>query len=140
MQEVKTRTYNDKTDRAKVIQLWETVFEYTDNHNKPAISIDRKIAANDSLFFVIEADSKILGTVMAGYDGHRGWIYSLAVMPDKRSNGLGSRLLKHAESALKSLGCPKINLQILERNQSVVSFYEKLGYKVEPRISMGKAL
>jgi ribosomal protein S18 acetylase RimI-like enzyme len=77
---------------------------------------------------------------MAGYDGHRGWIYSLAVMPEYRRAGIGSRLLDHAESRLIALGCVKIKLQFLETNSQVMSFYERHGYEVDPVISMGKQI
>lgn len=77
---------------------------------------------------------------MAGYDGHRGWIYSLAVLPQNRLQGIGSRLVRHAEQQLQRLGCAKINLQIFQGNAAVVEFYRKLGYQTEPRISMGKQL
>jgi ribosomal protein S18 acetylase RimI-like enzyme len=77
---------------------------------------------------------------MAGYDGHRGWIYSLAVAPDRRGQGLGTRLLDHALAALKARGCVKVNLQILESNEAVRRFYEANGFTVEPRLSMGRVL
>jgi ribosomal protein S18 acetylase RimI-like enzyme len=77
---------------------------------------------------------------MAGYDGHRGWIYSMAVAPDRRGQGLGSRLLDHALEALKKRGCVKVNLQILESNEAVRRFYEANGFTAEPRLSMGKVL
>ena len=77
---------------------------------------------------------------MAGYDGHRGWLYSLAVSDPYRGNGIGSALVRQAEAALTERGCLKINLQILEDNREVEEFYQKLGYLTEPRISMGKPL
>lgn len=77
---------------------------------------------------------------MAGYDGHRGWIYSLAVRPDHQSQGVGIKLMAHAEASLRELKCLKVNLQVLDTNEGVVEFYKKLGYLVEPRISMGKVL
>jgi ribosomal protein S18 acetylase RimI-like enzyme len=77
---------------------------------------------------------------MCGYDGHRGWLYSLAVHPSSRNNGHGTRLVRHAEAALAERGCLKVNLQILETNRSVVQFYRRLGYCAEPRISMGRRL
>ena len=102
----------------------------------------RKIALLHPLekLFVAEQDGVLAGGIMAGYDGHRGWLYSLAVLPDCRRSGIGSALVEHAESCLSKLGCVKINLHILEENYEVVSFYEKQGYKQEPRISMGKEL
>jgi ribosomal protein S18 acetylase RimI-like enzyme len=92
------------------------------------------------LFFVAECDGEVIGTVMAGYDGHRGWIYSLAVKPEARSRGTGRQLIRHAETALARAGCAKVNLQVVDENKGVVEFYRKAGYAVEPRISMGKLL
>ena len=77
---------------------------------------------------------------MAGYDGHRGWIYSMAVHPDHRMQGIGTALLAFAEKKLSSLGCVKINLQIMEGNEDVRRFYQTNGYAVEKRVNMGKRL
>jgi ribosomal protein S18 acetylase RimI-like enzyme len=77
---------------------------------------------------------------MAGYDGHRGWLYAIAVHPSLRRTGLGSRLVRHAEQALVSVGCMKVNLQLLASNEATAAFYKSLGYAAEPRISMGKIL
>ena len=77
---------------------------------------------------------------MGGYDGHRGWMYSLAVCPEFRRRGIGQQLVHYLERALAAMGCLKINLQVLAGNAAVAGFYEKLGYKIEPRISMGKLL
>ena len=128
------------THRRQVVALWEAIFGYETAHNQPSLSIDRKLAANDQLFFVAVDGEAVVGTLMAGYDGHRGWIYSLAVSPAHRRKGIGSRLVSHAEDALTAKGCLKINLQILEGNERVVEFYSSLGYTVEPRISMGKRI
>jgi len=95
---------------------------------------------DDGLFFVAMENGKVVGTIMAGYDGHRGWIYSLAVIPERRRVRIGARLLQHAETELRKLGCVKINLQIFERNVIVKEFYLKKGYDVEDRISMGKEI
>jgi ribosomal protein S18 acetylase RimI-like enzyme len=74
---------------------------------------------------------------MAGYDGHRGWLYSVAVDQSKRRKGIGSKLVRHIVRALHDRGCIKINLQVRSANAAVVSFYGSLGFKVEDRISMG---
>jgi ribosomal protein S18 acetylase RimI-like enzyme len=132
--------YLDAVHRSQVIALWETVFGYEAPHNKPSLAIDKKLEANDQLFFVAVADNAVAGTLMAGYDGHRGWIYSVAVARSHRRQGVGSRLVSHAERALARRGCVKINLQILEGNESVVGFYAKLGFSVEKRVSMGKRM
>jgi ribosomal protein S18 acetylase RimI-like enzyme len=130
----------DAVHRRQVVALWEAVFAYETPHNRPGLAIDKKLAVDDQLFFVAVADNAVIGTVMAGYDGHRGWIYSVAVAPSHRRQGVGSRLVSHAERALICKGCVKINLQILEGNESVTAFYSTLGYSVEKRINMGKRI
>lgn len=132
--------YDDQTHRSQVIRLWTNVFGYDTPHNEPSIVIDRKLAVNDGLFLVAISENKVIGTVMAGYDGHRGWIYSLAVLPEIRRQKIGSTLLSIAEQKLTALGCVKINLQIAEGNEGVEPFYSANGYSVEKRISMGKRL
>ena len=133
------RTY-DSADSAQVIALWDAVFPGSTGHNEPNSSIDRKVAADDGLFFVAADGDVILGTVLAGYDGHRGWLYSVAVAPDRRRDGIGSQLIRHAEQALAQLGCPKLNIQVRADNAAVVAFYESLGFQTEERISMGKLI
>ena len=137
---VKIRVFK-KSDSKSVIKLWKDCFAYYSSpHNKPEISLKVKLKHKDGLLFIAAEGSAIVGSVMAGFDGHRGWIYSMAVTPEYRTKGLGSRLLKHAEKELKKRGAPKINLQVMPDNEGVVKFYEKNGYNVEPRISMGKRL
>ncbi len=132
--------YDDEVHRAGVIALWNLAFGYGTSHNDPALAIDKKKAVGDGLFFVASHDNLVAGTVMAGYDGHRGWIYSLAVDPDVRNRGIGSQLLSTTEHELTARGCVKINLQIADGNEEVQGFYETNGYSVEKRISMGKRL
>ena len=130
--------YADGSHRGQVVGLWKTVFGYETAHNDPNLSLDRKLAAGDGLLFVALSGGTVVGTIMAGYDGHRGWIYSVAVEPTHRHQGIGTQLVAHAEETLVKRGCVKINLQILEGNEGTVAFYETLGFVVEPRISMGK--
>ena len=130
--------YANEHHRSAVINLWESAFGYETAHNTPSLVIDKKLAIADGLFFVALAAEVVVGTVLAGYDGHRGWLYSVAVHPVQRRQGLGARLVRHAEQALRARGCMKINLQIVSTNESVKDFYESLGYAVEPRLSMGK--
>lgn len=134
------REYINRTDREAVIRLWKLCFPSDEPRHQPELNLELKLKQNDGLLFVALSDQKITGTVMAGYDGHRGWLYSVAVDPDFRNHGIGTSLLRHAEKELKKRGCPKINLQITASNSAVVSFYEKNGYKVEERISMGKTV
>jgi ribosomal protein S18 acetylase RimI-like enzyme len=132
--------YDDSRHRAEVIELWKGVFGYEAVHNEPGLVIDKKLCVSDGLFFVAVDDDVVIGTVMAGYDGHRGWIYSLAVAPARRNAGIGSALVQHAEEELVARGCVKINLQIIAENEDVQAFYLANGYKTEKRISMGKQL
>jgi ribosomal protein S18 acetylase RimI-like enzyme len=136
---MQVRPYED-ADEPAVIALWREVFPYDAPHNDPATSIRNKRAARDDLFFVAVAGGAVVGTVMGGYDGHRGWVYSLAVRPAHRRAGVGTALVRRLEQALAARGCLKVNLQVLGSNAGVVAFYEKLGYAVEPRVSMGKRL
>ncbi|HLK13606.1 MAG TPA: GNAT family acetyltransferase [Fimbriimonadaceae bacterium] len=129
-----------EADAAQVIALWDQVFAYPAPHNRPERAIQDKLAYQPELLFVATEGEKVLGTVMGGYDGHRGWIYSLAVAPEARRRGIGSALVRHVEGVLLAQNCGKVNLQILADNDGVVAFYKKLGYTVEPRISMGKVL
>ena len=142
MKSIKTNIipYSDSEHRGHVVALWKSIFGYDAPHNEPGFAIDNKLAVDDGLFFVAEVGSKVVGTIMAGYDGHRGWIYSLAVLPEYRMKGVGARLVRHSEKQLQRLGCPKVNLQIMQGNEAVVEFYRKLGYQTEPRISMGKKI
>ncbi len=132
--------YTDPAHRAQVIALWEAVFGYEANHNRPALVIEKKIAVKDQLFFVAVIGDVIVGTVMAGYDGHRGWIYSLSVSPSHRRQGIGTSLVSVAEDALRRKGSVKVNLQIMKGNEGVAAFYSALGYSVEQRVSMGKRI
>ena len=127
-------------DELEVIQLWKKVFPETPLHNDPLRDIQSKLKIQPGLFLVAENDRLLVGTAMAGYDGHRGWIYYLAVDPAYRRNGIGTALMKKAEGLLAQMSCPKLNLQIRADNSDLQAFYEKLGYSVEERISMGKQL
>ncbi len=137
---IEIRTFNNKEHRDQVVEIWSSIFGYKERRNNPSFIIDNKLAVNDNLFFIAMEKDKIVGTIMAGYDGHRGWIYSLAVVPEKRRTNIGTKILKHAESELKKLGCAKINLQIHKKNEMVKEFYLKNGYDIEDRISMGKEI
>jgi ribosomal protein S18 acetylase RimI-like enzyme len=134
------RTFRE-ADTDAVSALWLEVFPDDPPHNAPAIVIRQKLAVQPELFFVAEEeDGQILGTVLAGYDGHRGWLYTVAVSPRRRRQGVGTALIQYAESALAALGCLKVNLQVRASNAGVVAFYQKLGFAVEERVSMGKRL
>ena len=131
-------------DTDAVVALWQEAFpEYRDvtrPQRNPHLSIANKMTTQPELFFVAELDGRVVGTVMAGYDGHRGWMYSLAVDTTRRRLGIGTRLVAHAEAALTARGCPKVNLQVLSAKEDIRGFYEALGYRADAVISMGKRL
>ena len=137
---IKIISFDNKIHRQPVMELWRQVFGYEDARNVPGFVIDQKLAAADGLFWVAVYNDAVVGSVMAGYDGHRGWIYSMAVAVQYQHHGAGSALLKHAETQLSDLGCVKINLQIMGGNETVQEFYRTNGYVVENRISMGKQI
>jgi len=134
----------EEADTEAVLALWLQAFpEYRrvdKPHRDPRLSIANKLATQPELFFVATRDDAIVGTVMAGYDGHRGWLYSLAVDPHVRRHGIGTKLVAHAEGALAARGCPKVNLQVLPDKAEVVRFYDALGYHTDPVVSLGKRL
>ncbi len=133
------RTYEEK-DEAALAALWREVFPDEPAHNVPEEVIARKLAVQRELFFVAVEDGEIVGTAMAGYDGHRGWVYTVAVKPSHRRRGVGAALMARVEEGLRAIGCPKLNLQVRASNREAVAFYERLGYAVEERVSMGKLL
>jgi ribosomal protein S18 acetylase RimI-like enzyme len=120
--------------------LWNEVLPDSAPHNDPATAIRKKLEVQPELFFVAESEGEVVGTVMGGYDGHRGWVYAVAVRPQQRRRGVGTALLQGVEAALAARGCLKVNLQVHTANPGAVAFYEKLGYGVEERVSMGKRL
>ena len=136
---MKIRTF-DIEDGDAVEQLWEELFPGGSSHNEPRRVIRDKLAVQKELFFVAEDNGAIIGTIMSGYDGHRGWLYAVAVKPAFQRKGVGRRLVDHAVSALSNLGCPKVNLQVRSTNADVVDFYTAIGFSIEERISMGKRL
>ena len=134
----------DERDTAEVIALWQRSFpEYADPakpQRDPRVSIANKLATQPELFLVGEVGARVIGTIMAGYDGHRGWLYSLAVAEEMRGKGFGRALVHHAEAELARLGCPKVNLQVLAAKAGVQAFYAKLGYHADEVVSLGKRL
>ena len=126
-------------DEEKVIALWRDC-GLVRPQNDPHKDIARKLRVNPEWFLVAERAGRILGAVMAGYEGHRGWINYLAVDPAQRRGGVGRILMAEAERMLRAAGCPKINLQVRPENREVIAFYEAIGFAVEGAISLGKRL
>jgi ribosomal protein S18 acetylase RimI-like enzyme len=127
------------SDEESVVSLWHRC-GLVRPWNDPRKDIARKLQCQPELFLVGIVDGQVVATVMAGYEGHRGWINYLAVQPERQSRGHGRALLEDAEERLRSAGCPKINLQIRRGNADVVAFYSALGYIEDDVISMGKRL
>ncbi len=126
-------------DSQAVIAIWEAcrmIVPWNDPHK----DIARKLQVNPELFLVAELNGRIAGTVMGGYEGHRGWINYLAVAPDCQGRGVGRALMETIETKLLALGCPKINLQVRKSNTAVIQFYGHLGYHIDDVINLGKRL
>jgi ribosomal protein S18 acetylase RimI-like enzyme len=130
----------ENTDQEGLIALWREAFPDAPAHNDPATDIARKLGVQRELLFVAVVDGKVIGSAMGGYDGHRGWVYYVAVREAHRREGVGTALMRRVEEALALIGCPKLNLQVRAENEAVVDFYRSLGYEVEPRVSMAKRL
>jgi ribosomal protein S18 acetylase RimI-like enzyme len=129
-------------DEAQVVDLWQRC-GLVRPWNDPRKDIARKLRVQRDLFLVGgEGDrgDRILASVMAGYDGHRGWINYLAVDPNCRRQGFARALMAAAEDQLRALGCAKINLQIRHDNRDAIAFYRGIGFGEDAAISMGKRL
>jgi ribosomal protein S18 acetylase RimI-like enzyme len=130
----------EAADRPALEGLWGRVFADDPPSNAPAVMIANKLKVQPELLLVGVLDEVLVGAVMAGFDGVRGWIYHLAVAPESRRRGIATQLVRAAESGLRKLGCPKVNIQVRASNGEVVAFYKSLGFSVEERISMGHRL
>jgi ribosomal protein S18 acetylase RimI-like enzyme len=126
-------------DEQAVIALWQEC-DLTRPWNNPKADIERKMEAGPDLFLVGTVNGSIVATAMGGYDGHRGWVYYLAVDPVYRKSGLGRRMMETLEEKLTAIGCPKIDLMIRKSNNEVVQFYERIGYTQEDTLLMSRRL
>jgi ribosomal protein S18 acetylase RimI-like enzyme len=126
-------------DTTQIIEIWEGA-KLTRPWNNPNDDIKNALTTPTSTILLLCADSQIIGTVMVGYDGHRGWIYYLAVRNEFQKKGYGKQLVQEAEKWLKSRNVPKVNLMIRNSNEAVKSFYESCKYKDDEVIVMAKWL
>ena len=138
MAQVLVRVFKE-SDEARVIELW-TFAGLVRAWNDPRKDIARKLKVQRELFLVAELEGTVVGVVMAGYEGHRGWVSYLAVDIGQRRRGIGSALMRDVERRLRLLGCPKINLQVRTENAEVQAFYAALGFKNDQVTSLGKRL
>lgn len=129
----------DAADQDAVIRLWQ-VCGLLAPHNNPSKDIDRKLQVDGDLFLVAEINGELVGSVMGGYEGHRGWVNYLAVLPALQGAGYGRQIMHCIEKKLRQRGCAKINLQVRSANQAVIDFYHRLGYLDDDVVSLGKRL
>ena len=138
MNDLVIRPYQE-SDHQSVVDLWRVCGLVVDQ-NDPVKDISRKLKVQRDMFLVGVLDTQVVAALMAGYEGHRGWINYLAVDPGSQRAGIGSRIMEEAEARLRALGCPKISLQIRSSNAEVVDFYKRIGYSFDDVINMGKRL
>jgi ribosomal protein S18 acetylase RimI-like enzyme len=128
-----------RDDREALVSLWRGC-DLTRPWNDPYRDIERKLSVDADNLLVLEDGDRLIGSVMVGYDGHRGWINYLAVHPDHQWRGFGRLLMAEAEKRLQLLGCPKVNLQVRGSNQAAVEFYRRIGYTIDDVVSLGRRL
>ncbi|MBR12292.1 MAG: GNAT family acetyltransferase [Acidimicrobiaceae bacterium] len=132
-------------DHERILELWEAC-GLTRPWNDPRRDLERKLAHDPELLLVGTAPddtttaNKVVATLMAGYEGHRGWLNYLAVDPAASGRGFGRAIVTEGERRLEALGCPKINLQVRHDNMAAIGFWEALGYMVDDAVSMGRRL
>ncbi len=135
---MKIRTFQPG-DEAAVIALWQEC-GLTRPWNDPRADIARKLTEQPELFVVGTVGTTLVATAMIGFDGHRGWVYYLAVSPEHRRRSYGRALMQEAERLLIERGCPKLNLMVRSSNTAVIEFYRKLEYVPNDVVSLGKRL
>jgi ribosomal protein S18 acetylase RimI-like enzyme len=126
-------------DEAAVVALWKEC-ELTRPWNDPHKDIARKRAVQPELFLVGTVDGELVASVMAGYEGHRGWVNYLAVKPGHRGRGFARALMQRVEELLLQRGCPKVSLLVRNSNREALDFYRHLGYAQDEAVSLGKRL
>ena len=127
------------SDEPAVIALWHEC-KVTRPWNDPHKDIARKLALQPELFLVGEVEARVIASVMAGYEGHRGWVNYLAVAPAFRGRGFARALMEHVERELLARGCPKVSLLVRRSNLEAMDFYRHLGYAEDDSVSLGKRL
>ena len=129
----------ERGDEPAVVALWEEC-RLTRPWNDPHKDIARKLAVQPELFLVGVVNEAVIATVMAGYEGHRGWVNYLAVAPAFRGRGFARELMERVEQLLLRRGCPKLSLLVRTSNPEAVAFYRHLGYVQDEAVSLGKRL
>jgi ribosomal protein S18 acetylase RimI-like enzyme len=135
------RVFDFARDYQAVVQLWHAAGPgvRVGPSDSPE-SIQHKLERDPDLFLVAEEDSRLIGTVLGGYDGRRGMVYHLAVFPDCRGQGIGTALMEALEARLKARGCYKVLLLVRPDNLDVIDFYRRLGWEEMPVRILGKVI
>jgi|APSaa5957512535_1039671.scaffolds.fasta_scaffold59957_2 ribosomal protein S18 acetylase RimI-like enzyme len=136
---VELRTYGE-ADEAAVVDLWQRADLMRNPLNDARKDIAFCLSGGHGEILILEDDGQIVATAMVGQDGHRGWVYYVAVDPDRQGQALGRRIMQGAEDHLKAAGVPKVHLMIRGSNTQAVGFYQRLGYRVEPVTTMSHRL
>ena len=129
----------EENDREAVISLWERCGLIVP-WNDPSADIDRKIRVHPELFLIGEEDQEIMATAMGGYDGHRGWVYYLAVAEDRRGRGCGRKMIDYLADLLKQRGCAKFNVMVRSANLEVIDFYGRAGFTADEVVCLSRRL
>jgi ribosomal protein S18 acetylase RimI-like enzyme len=129
----------DDADVAEIVALWQTCC-LTRPWNDPATDIAFARRGSNATVLIGRDDSAIVATVLVGHDGHRGWVYYLAVHPDHRHKGYGRIMMDAAERWLRETGIEKLQLMVRPDNKGVKNFYQSLGYSEQERIIYAKWL
>lgn len=124
-------------DREATVALWEAA-GLTRPWNDPRADFDLALATPTSAILLADNGVGLIGSVMVGFDGHRGWVYYLATAPERRGQGIGRALMTAAEDWLKTLGSPKIQLMVRGDNAVARGFYAALGYELQDVVTLGK--
>jgi GNAT superfamily N-acetyltransferase len=127
----------EERDEAAVVALWRRCGLVTP-WNDPHADVERKLRVQRELFLVGHVGGELIASVMAGFDGHRGWLNYLAVDPRYRRRGYGRRLVMWAEDALHRRGCPKVNVQVRAGNREALGFYQRCGFTVDEVVCLGR--
>lgn len=121
------------------VSLWHET-GLTRPWNDAAADLRRALRGPDSTVLAWVADDLLVGTAMVGHDGHRGWVYYLAVDHDHRQRGVGRMLMRACEAWVLERGVPKLQLMVRSGNDEVLAFYRRLGYEVSDVVTLGRRL
>ncbi|HVE63308.1 MAG TPA: GNAT family acetyltransferase [Mycobacteriales bacterium] len=124
---------------AEAIRLWEDA-GLTRPWNDPKQDLQRAVAGPASTVLAAVADGALIGTAMVGHDGHRGWVYYVAVAQADRARGVGRALMGAAESWVVERGIPKLQLMVRADNEAALGFYARLGYEQGDVLMLGRRL